>query len=437
MHTVCLWRVSPGNWIPACREHSAAASAPADRRTSTCRGTRPDRRRDTCRHARDTADQGPILRRSIPVPDRYLRRPLGKPPRRPVRMDSRDPRSLAQGHVPVGGVLPATDRGRRRTASARQTPHRPVPAGRRRHLLVDRCRLRQRHRHAGCIGVPESRPRQGHSGRARSIPVRSGRPRMDLLRPSHTRGVGPAHRHSLARRGNRVAWPREPVQLRPAVPVSGHPHWTRGRQPHCRAAGRSPPPAWHHRVPGPRNPRTVRRPVGVPVQHPAAVCETCRCAGHLAAATQTRPRRAPPAHADLVEDHAQTSGGRASVVRCPHPVDGHRFGSGDDFRGQARGVHREPGVLRPPAHTPKHLGHTTIPAQLRRNTRRRPDPASWTAAAADHTDRIRRQCSAHRRHPHRRHIPHVHLLGRTSPGTRHCAPSTPQTPRSGRNGPAR
>ena len=137
-------------------------------------------------------------------------------------------------------------------------------------------------------------------------------------------------------------------------------------------------------VPGPGNARAARGPVGVPVDRwarmtPRELTRAADRAGQVAVGTEVTRLGTPVSTA--------TRPARRAGDPCPawrrHPA---RAGRADPRPGgdaAARGVDAQPAVLRAAADAGLHLGHAAVPAQLRRDPRRRPDPAPRPARHRD------------------------------------------------------
>jgi len=159
-------------------------------------------------------------------------------------------------------------------------------------MLVDRRRLRQGLGDARRASLSESGSLPWNSSGAGSFPVRTRCTRLDLLRATHVGFDRAPHSDVPDRRSDPAARIDEPGQLRPAVPLPGCAHRPRYGQLDRRAAAREAPAAWHDGVSRSGHSRTVRRPMGIPIQHRAIVGERGRCGGTTARGAQAWARSA-------------------------------------------------------------------------------------------------------------------------------------------------
>jgi hypothetical protein len=91
----------------------------------------------------------------------------------------------------------------------------------------------------------------------------------------------------------------------------------------------------------PRHAGTLRRPMGLPVQHRAPVAQRCCRAPADPARSTIRPSRAPAAATHLVQDRAEAGGDHSGNLRIPTHPDRQRSWSGHDRGRQARSLHSQ------------------------------------------------------------------------------------------------
>jgi hypothetical protein len=259
--------------------------------------------------------------------------------------------------------------------------------------------------------VRQGGPGAAGPGGTGGVAVRGGGARVGVLHLAGPSRDSPAAGHRAAAGGDGAARADEPGQLRPAVPVPGPAPGRRAGEPDRRAAVQARPAERGDGLPGPGDIGAARGPVGVPV-HPRPD-DTARSQARRRQGGKGRGRRRgdPVEILRLNQDPAAGASSAAYPARVGDPG---RAGRTDARAGRdtaPRRIHAQPAVLRTAADARLYLEHPPLPPRLRRDTRRRPDPAPRHARHRYQPRRAGRQPPGDHRRARHGHRAGVHLHG--------------------------
>lgn len=225
---------------------------------------------------------------------------MGEHPDRSIGLGTSGRRRVAQGLEPP---VPPDERRRGHRAPDRRYSSWAVPVAGRRPMLLAGGGLRRSGRDVGRAVLPEGCPSARGTRHIGGIPIRVGRPRVDLLHRSGAGGDCPGTGLRVAAGGDRVTWTHGLVQLRPAIPLPGRSSDLRQcRQPHRRAVAGNMSQGRRNGLPRCGHAGTARGPMGLSIQPGPVVNQGGRAARRPGRHGAGRYRRGP-AHAGDRDTH--------------------------------------------------------------------------------------------------------------------------------------